>query len=64
MEIKKLKTATLSEALAEMKVGESRLAPDGYSPKTIIKTCVEMKEKGFLFQTSRRAGVQIITRLK
>lgn len=64
MEIKKLKTATLADALSEMQVGESRLAPDGYAPNTVIKTCVEMKEKGYIFQTSRRSGVQTITRLK
>lgn len=64
MEIKKLKTASLADALAEMQVGEICLAPDGYSPKTVVKTCVEMKSKGFLFQTSQRAGVQTITRLK
>lgn len=64
MEIKKLKTASLADALAEMQVGESCLAPDGYSPKTVIKTCVELRQKGYLFQTSQRAGVQTVTRLK
>jgi len=64
MELKKLKTASLSDALAEMQIGESCLAPDGYAPKTVIKTCVEMKAKGYLFQTSQRSGVQTITRLQ
>ncbi len=36
MEIKKLKTASLADALAEMQVGEICLAPDGYSPKTVV----------------------------
>ncbi len=64
MEIKKLKTGTLADALAEMQVGDVRIAPDGYSPKTVIKTCVKMKEKGYLFQTTQRSGAQTITRLK
>lgn len=64
MEIKRLKTASLADALAEMKIGEICLAPDGYAPMTVVKTCTEMKSKGYLFQTSRRAGVQTITRLK
>lgn len=64
MEIKKLKTASLADALMEMNVGETCIAPDGYAPQTVIKTCCELKEKNYLFQTSRRAGVQIVTRLK
>jgi len=64
MEIKKLKTASLADALKGMTVGETCVAPDGYQPKTVTKTCVELKEQGYLFQTSTRAGVQTITRLK
>ena len=64
MGIKKLRTASLADALAEMQVGESCLAPDGYTPKTVIKTCVEMKDRGYLFQTSQRSGTQTVTRLK
>lgn len=64
MELKKLKTASLSDALKEMAIGESCIAPDGYSPKTVIKTCSELKGEGYLFNTSRRVGKQIITRLK
>ena len=64
MELKKLKTNTLAGALSEMKVGETCLPPDDYTPKTVVKTCVELKAKGYLFQTSTRAGVQTITRLK
>ena len=64
MELKKLKTASLADALKEMNVGETCIAPDGYAPATVIKTCSELKDKGYLFQTSQRAGVQIITRLK
>ncbi len=63
-EIKKLKTATLADALAEMEVGESRYAPDGYSAYTVRKTCTEMKERGYIFQTSLKTGVQTVTRLK
>ena len=64
MEIKKLKTASLADALKEMNVGQTCIAPDGYAPATVIKTCSELRDKGYLFQTSQRAGVQIITRLK
>lgn len=64
MELKKLKPATLADVLLEMNVGESRIAPDGYAPQTVIKTCTELRTKGVMFQTSRRTGVQIVTRLK
>lgn len=64
MDIKTLKTATLSDALAEMKIGETAIAPAGYTLKTVRKTCSELKEKGFLFATTTRAGVQTVTRLK
>lgn len=64
MEIKTLKTATLSDALTGMKIGETAIAPTGYKPKTVIKTCSELKEKGYLFATNNRAGVQTVTRLK
>lgn len=64
MEIKKLKVASLPAALKEMSVGETCIAPDGIQPRTVIKTCVELKAEGYLFQTSTRAGMQTITRLK
>lgn len=64
MEIKKLKTASLADALTDMTIGETCVAPDGYQPKSVTKTCVELKEQGYLFQTSTRSGVQTITRLK
>lgn len=62
--IKKLKVATLPAALKEMEVGETCIAPDGYSPRTVRVTCTDLRADGFLFQTSTRAGVQTITRLK
>lgn len=64
MEIKTLKTVTLSEALAEMKIGETAIAPVGYKPETVRRACSELKEKGLLFTTNMRTGVQTITRLK
>lgn len=64
MELKKLKTASLADALKEMKAGDTCLSPDGYSPRTIIKTCTELKRQGYLFQTSTRAGVQTVTRIR
>lgn len=64
MELKRLKTASLSDALMQMLVGETRLAPVGYSNKTVIKTCCELKEKGFVFSTTTKIGEQVITRIK
>ncbi|MBD5163470.1 MAG: hypothetical protein HDT09_02055 [Bacteroidales bacterium] len=64
MGIEKLKTGTLGDALKGMAVGQVCEAPDGYAPKTVIKTCAELKRVGYLFQTSRRAGIQLITRLR
>lgn len=64
MEIKKLATASLADALRAMKVGETCYAPDGYSPASVRKTCAELKSEGYLFQTSMRTEEQTITRLK
>lgn len=64
MEIKKLKTASLADALKDMTVGETCVAPDGYQPRTVTKTCVELRAHGYMFQTSTRSGMQTITRLK
>lgn len=64
MEIKTLKTSTLSDALTDMKIGETAIAPEGYKPETVRKTCTELKSKGYLFTTTMRAGVQTVTRLR
>ena len=64
MEIKTLKTASLSDALMEMKIGETAFAPVGYQPKTVRVECSKLKEKGLLFTTNMRTGMQTITRLK
>lgn len=64
MELKKLKTSSLADALKGMKIGETCISPDGYSHKTVIKTCAELKAQGYLFQTSTRTEVQTVTRLK
>lgn len=64
MEIKTLKTASLSDALMAMKVGETAFAPVGYHPKTVRVECSKLKEKGLLFSTTMRAGAQTVTRLK
>ncbi len=64
MEIKTLKTASLSDALMAMKIGETAYAPKGYQPKTVRVECTRLKEKGLLFTTTMRAGVQTVTRLK
>lgn len=64
MDIKILKTATLSDALSDMKIGETALAPIGYKPETVRKACSELKAKGLLFVTNMRTGKQTVTRLK
>ncbi len=64
MEIKTLKTASLADALTEMKVGETTFAPEGYKPKTVMVECNKLKEKGYLFTTTMRTGLQTVTRLK
>lgn len=64
MEFKKLKTQSLPDALKEMKVGETCLAPDECTPRYVTRMCSELKEEGYLFQTSTKTGAQTITRLK
>lgn len=64
MILKKLITASLVDALKGMSIGETCVAPDGYSPLSVRKTCAELKSEGYLFQTSMRIGPQTITRLK
>lgn len=62
--IKKLETATLDEALVAMAVGETCIAPDGYTVRTVRRACSDLKKRGYLFQTTMRSGEQTITRLK
>lgn len=64
MELKKLKTQSLYDALRAMNVGETCIAPDECTPKTVIKTCSDLKEEGLLFTTTTKTGVQTVTRLK
>lgn len=64
MKLKKLKTSSLADALKGMEIGETCLSPDECTPKTVIKTCAELKSQGYIFQTSTRTGVQTVTRLK
>lgn len=64
MELKKLKTLSLSDALMEMNVGETCVAPDNTTPAYVKRACSELKEKGFVFTTSTKTGVQTITRLQ
>lgn len=62
--IKKLECATLIDALKSMQVGEIRLAPDGYSSRSVIAACGKLRKEGLIFTTSQRCGEQTITRLK
>ncbi len=64
MEIKKLKTATLLEALTAMSVGETVTAPEGYSDATVKRACSDLNRRGCVFRTTNITGVRTITRLK
>lgn len=64
MELKKLIVGSLADALRKMTVGETCIAPDECKSTTVIKTCACLKNEGYLFQTSKRTGVQTVTRLK
>jgi hypothetical protein len=62
--LKKLKTFTLAEAMKQMEVGETCLAPDDYSPLNIKTECTRLAKQGYLFTSSKRLGPQTITRLR
>lgn len=64
MKLRKLTTASLTDALKSMKIGETCIAPDGYSVGTVRKTCAELKAHNYLFVTSQRSGDQTITRFR
>lgn len=63
MELKRLVTATLADALRGMEVGESCLAPEGYERGTVVRTCSTLRREGYRFSTTTKPGVQVITRL-
>lgn len=62
--MRKLQCKPLKDALVEMSIGETCIAPDGYSPRAIMVACCRLKEDGMLFQTSSRTGEFTITRIK
>lgn len=64
MELKKLITQSLPDALKAMAIGETRIAPDECTPAYVKRACCGLKDEGFLFTTSRKSGVQTITRLR
>lgn len=64
MALKKLFTQSLPEALIAMSVGETCIAPDDCTPAYVKRACSDLKEKGLLFTTSTKMGVQTVTRLK
>lgn len=64
MELKKLIIQSLPDALMAMSVGETCISPDDCTPAYVKKTCSELKDKGYMFVTSTKTGVQTITRLK
>lgn len=64
MELKKLKTQSLPDALMAMSIGETCISPDECTPTYVKKACSELKEKGYLYVTSTKSGVQTVTRLK
>lgn len=64
MELKKLITQSLPDALMAMQIGETRISPDGCSKAYVKRACTDLKEKGYLFVTTTKTGVQTVTRLK
>lgn len=64
MQLKKLKTQSLADALMAMSIGETCIAPDECSASYVKRACSELKDKGYVFTTSTKTGVQTITRLK
>lgn len=61
--IKRLKTATLADALRGMRVGECRRPPVGYSPESVKTVCSTLKRAGLRFATSKLGGEMVITRV-
>lgn len=64
MELKKLITQSLPDALKAMSIGETCISPDECTPAYVKRMCSELKEKGYLFVTSTKSGVQTVTRLR
>ena len=62
--MRKLQCKPLKDAIKEMIVGETCIAPDGYSCNAIVVTCSRLKEEGLLFRTYFVDGVQHITRIQ
>ena len=62
--MRKLQCKPLKDALLEMSVGETCIAPDGYSQKAILVACSRLKVEGMVFQTSTRTGQFTITRIQ
>lgn len=62
--IRRLRVATLMDALRAMEVGETSVAPEGYKEGAVRAACYTLKAQGYIFSTSMRSGVQTITRIK
>ena len=64
MELKKIKTLSLPDALMAMQIGETCIAPDECTRGYVKRMCSGLKDKGYIFVTSTRAGELTITRLR
>lgn len=67
LNLRRLQTASLIDALKGMAVGETCLTPEGYAKRGVAKTCCELRREGYIFVTSCKTGdlnEQVITRLK
>ncbi len=62
MELRKLKTQSLPDALKGMSVGETCIAPDECTQQYVKRTCCELKQEGYIFTTSTATGIQTVTR--
>ena len=64
MKEKKLLIRSLPEALKDMKIGQTCIAPDNCTHAYVKTACSSLKKEGYLFSTSAKSGVQTVTRLK
>lgn len=64
MEIKKLKTVGLEEAMLGMEIGQTCETPDDCSVNYVRSTCSILNRKGYLFVSNGKTGVMMVTRLK
>lgn len=61
--MRKLETLTLKDALRNMTLGETCLAPDGFEPTSIRCTCYQLSKENLSYRTYLKDGLLYITRV-